>query len=555
MANYLINDTQLTSVADAIRAKSGGSAGLAFPSGFISEIGNISSGGGGTASSGNDVVFYDNLMNDCQGGIAYSYSAAEFAELTAMPANPDHSNFVTHGISIPMTSQGWNWSLADAKAYVAKYGKLNIGQTYIPTDGKSHWICHIPEDAPVERWKTEIHINVSGGSVNWQVDDGTTGTASGKISVTFPSIGWHDVKISAPSGVTYYPYYSSTNKTNELLGKIQKTIQVFLGSGVTKIDNNAFRQYYSLTSVTIPNSVTSIGSSAFYYCYSLTSVTIPDDVTSIDGSAFYSCYSLTSVTIPDSATSIGSHAFYYCYSLPSITIPDGVTSIGGSTFQNCHSLTSVTIPNSVTSIGPNVFYFCYSLTSITIPGDVTSIGGGAFQGCYSLTSITIPDDVTIIGSYTFNSCYSLVTITIPNSVTSIGEYAFQNCHSLTSITIPDGVTSISGSAFQSCYSLTSVTIPDSVTSIGSSAFQSCYSLATITIPNSVTSIGGGTFSSCYSLKNIIIESSTPPTLSNTNAFTSLMSDYSIIVPVGSLSTYTSETNWSSVASHIVEATA
>ena len=94
----------MTSVADAIRAKSGGSAGLAFPSGFISEIGNISSGGGGAASSGNDVVFYDDLMNDCRGGIAYSYSAAEFAKLTEMPANPDHSNFVTHGFSIPMTS-------------------------------------------------------------------------------------------------------------------------------------------------------------------------------------------------------------------------------------------------------------------------------------------------------------------------------------------------------------------------------------------------------------------------------------------------------------------
>ncbi len=40
-------DSDLTSVADAIRAKSGGSGQLAFPSGFVSEIGNIPSGGGG----------------------------------------------------------------------------------------------------------------------------------------------------------------------------------------------------------------------------------------------------------------------------------------------------------------------------------------------------------------------------------------------------------------------------------------------------------------------------------------------------------------------------
>ena len=39
-------DADLTSVANAIRAKSGGSGQLAFPSGFVSEIGNIPSGGG-----------------------------------------------------------------------------------------------------------------------------------------------------------------------------------------------------------------------------------------------------------------------------------------------------------------------------------------------------------------------------------------------------------------------------------------------------------------------------------------------------------------------------
>lgn len=40
-------DSDLTSVANAIRAKSGGSGSLAFPAGFVSEIGDIPSGGGG----------------------------------------------------------------------------------------------------------------------------------------------------------------------------------------------------------------------------------------------------------------------------------------------------------------------------------------------------------------------------------------------------------------------------------------------------------------------------------------------------------------------------
>ena len=43
-------DSDLTSVANAIRAKSGGSGQLAFPAGFVSEIGNIPSGGGASYS-------------------------------------------------------------------------------------------------------------------------------------------------------------------------------------------------------------------------------------------------------------------------------------------------------------------------------------------------------------------------------------------------------------------------------------------------------------------------------------------------------------------------
>ena len=43
-------DSDLEDVADAIRAKSGGSSQLAFPAGFISEIGSIQTGGGGGGS-------------------------------------------------------------------------------------------------------------------------------------------------------------------------------------------------------------------------------------------------------------------------------------------------------------------------------------------------------------------------------------------------------------------------------------------------------------------------------------------------------------------------
>lgn len=44
MADYLTTDTELTSIADAIRTKGGTSASLAYPAGFISAINAIKSG-------------------------------------------------------------------------------------------------------------------------------------------------------------------------------------------------------------------------------------------------------------------------------------------------------------------------------------------------------------------------------------------------------------------------------------------------------------------------------------------------------------------------------
>ena len=70
---------------------------------------------------------------DYDGTILYSYTAAKFAALSSMPANPTHDG---------LTTQGWNWSLANAKAYVAKYRNLNIGQMYVNDNGKTRIYIH-----------------------------------------------------------------------------------------------------------------------------------------------------------------------------------------------------------------------------------------------------------------------------------------------------------------------------------------------------------------------------------------------------------------------------
>ena len=240
-------------------------------------------------------------------------------------------------------------------------------------------------------------------------------------------------------------------------------------------------------------------------------------------------YYVKDVRLGSSITSIGIYVFPYCYSLTSITIPEGVTSIGDRAFYNCHSLTSITIPEGVTSIGNSAFYTCRSLISITIPSSVISISNSAFYGCHSLTSIMIPSSVISIGSSTFYNCYSLTSITIPEGVTSIGTSVFSNCFSLTSIVIPSSATSIDGQAFNNCSSLTSITIPEGVTSIGTSAFSSCYSILE------------------YDFSNHTVV----PTLSSTNAFTSINKICKMKVPASLESEWKAATNWSTYANYIV----
>lgn len=46
MANYLTTDTELTSIANAIRTKGGTQAQLTYPTGFVSAINAIPTGGG-----------------------------------------------------------------------------------------------------------------------------------------------------------------------------------------------------------------------------------------------------------------------------------------------------------------------------------------------------------------------------------------------------------------------------------------------------------------------------------------------------------------------------
>ena len=289
------------------------------------------------------------------------------------------------------------------------------------------------------------------------IEDDAFEECSALTSVTIPnsvtSIGWH-------------AFYGCSALTS-----------VTIPNSVTVIGDEAFGGCKSLTSMVVASGNSTydsrdncnaiIETATNTLIVGCQNTTIPNSVTSIEEAAFEDCTSLTSVTIPNSVTSIGEAAFWGCSALTSMVVASGNSTYDSR--DNCNAIIetatntliagcqNTTIPNSVTSIGRSAFWGCSALTSVTIHNSVTSIGEWAFYGCSSLTSMVVAS-----GNSTYDSrdnCNAIIetatntliagcqNTTIPNSVTSIGDGAFYYCTSLTSITIPNSVTSIGMWAF------------------------------------------------------------------------------------------------------------
>ena len=260
--------------------------------------------------------------------------------------------------------------------------------------------------------------------------------------------------ITIPNSVTSIGYIAFYNCSS--------LASITIPNSVTNIEYHAFSGCNSLTSICVNENNTKydsrnncnaiIETATNSLIVGCSNTSIPNTVTNIDDYAFCDCDSLTSITIPGSVTRIGNDVFADCDSLTNITIPDSVTSIGYEAFFSCNSLTSITIPNSVTMIANSAFAHCSSLTSVTIPNGVTKIDNEVFTQCDSLTNITIPDSVTSIGYEAFFSCNSLTSITIPSSVSSIGYNAFAYCRSLESAYFRGNAPDIRYNTFSGCKS-------------------------------------------------------------------------------------------------------
>ena len=329
---------------------------------------------------------------DYDGQILYSYTTQEFLNLTELPENPIH---------IGLTSQGWNWTLSDAKAYVAIYNKLWIGQMYITSDGKTRIYIHLDDG----RLSPYLTFGLYGNAIVDWGDNSSTDTVIGydtatpkTLQHTYAKEGDYVISIGFTGSLNnqialigdrnYGSKLLWGNITSDIPNRIyQNAIQkIELGNKVY-IELDAFAHCGNLTSITIPNNLYRIRDYSFSYCNNLVSITIPNNMTAIGDYIFYDCYSLKNISLPRELTNVGYGTFYYCYGLTNVTIPDNVTDIKGYLFMGDNELKSIILPNSVTNFGMGSFSACCSLSNITIGNNVTDIGASAFSSCQGLGKI------------------------------------------------------------------------------------------------------------------------------------------------------------------------
>lgn len=308
-------------------------------------------GGGPVIVPENDVTFYD-----YDGTIIASYTKSQFASLTELPANPTHTG---------LTAQGWNWSLSDAKTYVADYGKLDIGQMYITDDGKTRIYIHLREG----RLEPTLGLAVNGTAVvDWGDGSGTTAMTGTSVSTvvtashTYAAPGDYVIAVQA-TGTMAIMGNASTNSQLISAPEIYRrgVSRVEIG-GNCSLGNYAFAYLRDITSVTLPSGITKLGGTTFYNCGKLRSATVPDTVTRADSGTFVGT-GCRMISVPAAFTSMGDQCFNNSYSLGAISLPN-VTRLGGSVLAGCSSLSVVTVPRTVTSIMYTAFQSCSGLARL-----------------------------------------------------------------------------------------------------------------------------------------------------------------------------------------------
>ena len=298
MTDYVVRDTQLTSIADAIRAKGSTSAPISFPDGFVSAV-----------QAFPDAITLDTLYVT-ENGVYTPSSGHAFSEVTVDVSGGGGDTDAEDGIITRMISGSYYNSRVKQVgnyAFISCTNLTTVNFLACKTIGSNAFYCCNKLTAASFPACTTIVSNAFYNCTR-------LATISFPVCMTIDSNAFDNctslATISFPACMT--------------------------------IGGNAFSNCTSLTAASFP-ACTTIYSNAFYYCNKLATISFPA-CKKIGSYVFYSCFSLTTISFPV-CTTIGSSAFRNCRVLLSAYF------LGSSipTLANSNAYTSTPIAGYTTS--------------------------------------------------------------------------------------------------------------------------------------------------------------------------------------------------------------
>lgn len=566
MADYLVTDTELTSVADAIRTKGGTSASLAFPSGFVTAVQNIPTGGitptgtkqisitqNGTTTE--DVTNYASAeitVNVSGGGGSVTQDQDGYIVLPTTGGGtvqdkwirpvdwPDYDKydftneecqFFTYDSSMDTLFNWCSFSAEVTGGFTVERGYLTNGTWTVETStdvaSNELFIENLPTDRDYTVYK--IRPTVSGNHIT-QVTMGTNDNISHsndnyKRQPCIERYGNLPYAIRLGRGWAYRNWVNYYVVSDTQLDLSSLTSLSGLFNGCNRLENISYKN--------MGNGVTGSCDSLFKNCYSLkylnaTEFKITSAITSL-ASTFSNCNSIKKLDLSEWDTSnvtTMTSLFDSCMALEEIDLTNwdasNVTNFYNM-FYNCRSLKKLKftdVAQSTTTKLTNIrsmFQYCHSLIEIDISGmEVSGCSdntNNVFYGCASLRKV----DVTGWDTSNFTNFSSI--------------FGNSNCVD-TYIGIND-------------FDYSSATIT-------TNAFTGNDSLRGSIELNNITTVGAGMFSNCRLLDEIIFNVSSVPILENTNAFgnVNFAGGARIKFPASLVATAKAATNWSTYADYI-----
>ncbi len=159
---------------------------------------------------------------------------------------------------------------------------------------------------------------------------------------------------------------------------------------VTGVDEMAFANNTSLTSLSLPETIKSFGQGAFTNCTAMTAVNIPSQITDIPSACFAQCKKMAKFELPAGVKTVGTLAFANCAKATTITLNDGLTEISDRAFLGCTTIKEISVPASVTKIGGNAFFRASKLTKIHVKATIPPILGDSLGDYISKATLYVP---------------------------------------------------------------------------------------------------------------------------------------------------------------------